>query len=139
MVNDFSSLVDIDLEDYQEPQVIRDNNIYTLRILSCEKKDIITKDGKERSVLEMLLRVTDSGLINPKPIRYSLWVPDPKYDTPEQLNAAKGKIIRFNKAIGYDGKGFDTSVAYNAEIRATLKVLRDDIYGESNVIRNIIV
>lgn len=130
-------MIDVDLDGYVAPEIVTDTNPYTLKVVQIEPRDLEVK-GQARKVIDVLLRIMDSGLVNPKPVRYTIWLPSPT-DTPEQKNSAQGKIIRFKQAVGDDSKGLNVAGAIGAEFQATLKVKRDENYGDSNEIKRILV
>lgn len=137
MVDNTQDVIDVDVNGYQEPQVVTDKGPYTLRVSGLEVRDVVAK-GINRKVMDIQLRITDSGLVNPKGIRYSIWLPDAS-DTPEQRNASLGKVVRFKKAIGDDTPGgISKSAATGAEFQALLKVREDEEYGPSNEIARIL-
>lgn len=147
MTDDYA-LDALDLSDAVEPEVIGvdesgiiDHDAlerpYTLAIINAEKKDVTTG-----SLVEILFRVTDSDSINPKPVRYTLWLPK-STDTADQRNRTKLRLKKFRQALGFSNgeeNSFpldDESLAgyRGIETTAILRVQQDEVYGPSNEIR----
>lgn len=147
------SVIDVDLSGYIEPQVVgagvdEDGNefidsealsqTYTLAVRSMSERAVETKRGPA-TIVETFLALVDSGLENPKMVKYDLWLPRTS-DTSEQINAAKGKIRRFKAALGADPDeaGLDKVELVGAQLQATLKLIRDEVYGNKNEIKRIL-
>jgi len=134
------TVIRADLDGFTPAEPVRDAGPYTLKVTSAEDKEVTTKQGDKRVILEILLRILESGLKNPKLVRYTLWMPHAG-QTAEQKNAAQGQIIRFKKACGiedYEDDDIDTSEILGAEFDATLKLIEDSEYGDKNEIRRIL-
>ncbi len=138
--------IDIDLEGYVEPQIIKElDQVYTLKIRTTEEREVEFKKGGTGQVIDLLMVPVDSGLENPSLIRHTLWLPGGANNTFEEINARKGSIIRFKKAIGdvdVDGKptkGINTESWINCEFKAKLGIDHNEVYGDRNIIKRIVV
>lgn len=138
-------VIDVDLGGYVEPEIVDGEALsatYTLRLVDMNPRDVQTKNG-EVTVVDFLFKITDSGLTNPKPVRYSIWL-SRSTDTPEQKNATKGRIIRFKKAFGMSDEdaragGLAKTELLGGDVQATLKKIVDDEYGDKNEIKRLYV
>lgn len=136
---------DMPLDDYTPPEVVRDKNPHELTVIKVEVKSVESK-GVRKEIVEVLFKLgEDAGLVIPKLVRYSLWLPSGA-DTAEQQNTAKGKIIKFQTAVGMEVaktlQEFKQRVvgeATGAKVTAVLKLRHDETYGDSNEIQNILV
>lgn len=133
---------DLDL-DYKAPEVVRDTNPHTVKVAAVpEVRQAETKDGT-KSVVDVLLKIVDTELENPKLVKYSIWLPDAN-DTKEQQNTGKGRIVKFQAATGLDAKSVGEFVSrlgetVGKEFQVVLKVKHDDTYGDSNEVKRIMV
>jgi hypothetical protein len=130
-------IIDVPTDEYIEPEVVQDSDVHQLRVISTETREVETKQGT-KTVVDVVLRVMDSALINPKVFRHTLWIPGPS-DPPALKNDSLGAIIRFKEAIGDDtDKGVNPDLWVGKDIYARLRVKNDEVRGPQNAIRLIV-
>jgi hypothetical protein len=132
-------VIKTDLSGHIEPEIVKEAGPFTLKVVAVDLRTVNVK-GTERDIIDVLFRIMDSGLINPKPVKYGIWLPSASQEASHK-NSAQGQLIRFRKAIGDtapDTDEFDTDTWKGCELSATLKVVEDDQYGDRNEIRRII-
>jgi len=135
---------DMPLDDYVEPDVIRDKAPHELTVAQVTIK-VVESKGTQKEIVDFLMRPEDTGLMNVKLVKYSLWLPH-SADTPEQRNVAKGRMIKVQKALNMspaktlsEFKDRIVGEATGAKIKAVLKVRHSDEYGDSNEVERLLV
>ncbi len=137
---------DLDLE-YKEPEIVRDANPHTLKIVqSPELRDVTTKGG-DKKVVDFLLKVTDGESENLKLVKHSLWLPSASDG--DKMQSSVNQLKKFAVACDCIASIEDRltvgefvgklGTCVGAEFQATLKVEHDDVYGDSNKIKRILV
>lgn len=147
---ELEGVVDVDLSGYVPEQVITDiSRPYELAITHVAMREYDKKDksgnptGAKGKIISILASVKDSDLENPKTVEHVLFAPDDSMTT-QEANRAKGQVIRFLMALGYDEEevtqtGFPpVAELKGATFTATLKLKRDAEYGDKNVVKRII-
>ena len=107
-VND-SLFSGLNLNTYVEPQVFKDGEEVSVRILDAELKTGIGREnGKPWANLQLVLQPInfegksdkdDKDMLNPKIIYYPIWLPTPE-STVKQINSSKGYIKKVYDMIG---------------------------------------
>jgi hypothetical protein len=138
---DASGEVDVALDDYVEPEIVRDLAPHTLVVVKVPEIRKIEVKGVAKEVVDFFFRVVD--VENAKLVKYSVWLPsagDPK----DQQNSSKGKVIRTAKSLGLEGLAsvgeFKARLGetVGVEVQAVLKVKLDAQYGDKNEIKTIL-
>lgn len=137
---------DLDL-DYKEPEIVRDANPHTVKIVQApEIRDIEVK-GVPKKVVYLRLKVIDGGSENLKLVKHTLWMPSPSDG--DKMQSSINQLKKFAVACGCIGSIEDKLTVgefvsklgscVGAEFQATLKVEHDDTYGDSNKVKRLMV
>jgi len=150
------SVIDVDLEGYQPQEIVEDcTQPYTVRLANLTEKEVEWTDKKtgqpaKSKVVDFMFIVTDSGLDNPKPINYTIFLSNGT-STAAEKNAVKEKIIKLKAAFGagptiedikngaIPKSGLDRDELVGSEAQAMLSIKRDEEYGDKNLIKRFIV
>lgn len=128
------------VDDYVEPEIV-DPGTYKLKLLAFEKKRVKWEKngGGTATVYDARMMIIESKYKNPYAVKYSIFINDAA--TEQELNTAKGKIIRLRQWAGDPdpkSRKFDSNTLIGSEGYCNIgsKARKDDATLREHVVKS---